>query len=213
MSSGGSLDTQTANRSLLDNKQVLLDTTHRSLLGANLRLRSVAVDRRWWCLAEHALRAAGRVVEGFEAVGARIVLVTVGVRTSGGEAVSLSRRIRWRRGLGFEEPLDHGEQILVVLHVGRKKPQNWGGKGDFPLKYSLVPGRHTKKNYFELRTASWMLLEWGKGSPRSRSYRSWRKLVTFIWSRGAGHAYLQVRSFVRFHCDTIGRRFVRNKQN
>jgi len=95
--------------------------------GTNLRRRLVAADRRWWCLAEHALRAAGRVVEGLlEPVGARIVRVAAGVRTPGGEAVSLSCRIRWRRGLGFKVPLDHGEQVLVVLHFGRKTSQHKG---------------------------------------------------------------------------------------
>ena len=82
--------------------------------GANLRRRSVAVDGRRWCLAEHQLRATGRVVEGLEPSGACIVLVVVGVRAPWGDAVSLSCRIRRRRSLDFEVPLDHGGRVLVV---------------------------------------------------------------------------------------------------
>jgi len=100
-------------RRLLESVEARRST--EDVFGANRRHRLLAVERRWRCLAEHALRAAGRVIEGLhESAGAHIVLVAVGVRTPGGEAVSLSCRIRRRRSLGFEEPLDHGGQVLLV---------------------------------------------------------------------------------------------------
>ena len=118
--------------------------------GANLRRRSVAVDRRWWCLAEHELGATGRVVERLEPGGARIVLVAVGVRTPRGEAVSLSCRIRRRRSLGLEVPLDHGGQVLCVSCSSKNDPTTQKGNtleqnrlpstGDFlSTRFSLHP--------------------------------------------------------------------------
>ena len=110
----------------------------------------MAVDRRWWCLAEHALGATGGVVEGLETGGARIVLVAVGVRTPGGEAVSLSCRLRRRRGLAFEVPLDHGGRVLAVSCASRngatKQEEHFATKTPHP-RGDFFPRDPTRRSY------------------------------------------------------------------